>query len=123
MVGLLDAHAQGWDGIVRPRLAHGDLSPALLRIQHLSLMTTAAEFVSQKPLNPGAESSVLALLPLREAAHMCPHLCLISGNQVHSVPVNVAAMDSGRSWETDLCSKAAPGVWVVSISPKLLGCT
>lgn len=81
-------------------------------------MTAAAEFVSQKPLNPGAESSGLALLPLQVAAHMRPHLCLLSGNKVHSVPVNVAAMDSGRSWESDLCSEAVPGVWVVSISPK-----
>lgn len=43
---MLDAHAQGWDGIVRSRLAHGDLSPALLRIQHLAPITAAAEFVS-----------------------------------------------------------------------------
>lgn len=49
---------------------------------------------------------------------MHPHLCLLSGNKVCPVLVNVTAMDSGRSWETDLYSETAPGVWVVSISPK-----
>lgn len=63
VVGTLDAHAQGWDAIMRSRLAPSDLSPALRRIQHLVPMTAAAELAPQKPLNPGAESSVLVSSP------------------------------------------------------------
>lgn len=108
---------------MRSRLAHGDISPALLRIQYLVPMTAAAEFVPQKPLNPGAESSVLALLTFQVAAHVHPHLCLLSGNKVHSVSVDVTVMGqvSCRNWETDLCSEAAPGVWDVSISSQIVG--
>lgn len=100
---------------------HVRFSPALLRAHNPFPMTAAAEFGPQKPLKPGAEKQCNEHSCLSPQQLTCAHTCSLQTEGTFR-PRNLIAVDSGRSWESDLCSEAAPRMWV-TISPKQLGCT